>query len=386
MNKSFKIKIIGAGPTGTMLAIALCRKGHKVTLYDLKNKTELIDRDRAYALTQSSMKLLGEVDLLQKIRDQSNSFEKLVVWDTEIDKRIEFKSSNYKTISSQCNGIGSIIEHSNLMKVCLSELSRFENINLRLGQSCNDKEEKFDYVIAADGIKSTSRSIAKIKAWKFTYKQACLTCKVLLRGGDPSRAYEILRREGPFAVLPIGGDVYQIVWSAQLNQCVKRVQLSKSQLLNYITSILPTFMQADSIIGDAQIFPINFFLSRSFIKGNLFLIGEAAHSFHPVGGQGLNLCWRDITDLTRILDLPIRINRTQIIPQYYYNIKRLPDVLSIGIMTHLLVRIFSNNNFIILYFRRLTFYCLKHSFFIRKSVLNLMTYGINPNIGFSFYK
>ena len=118
----------------------------------------------------------------------------------------------------------------------------------------------------------------------------------------------------------------------------------------------------------------------AFPKFNNFqntLVGEAAHSFHPVGGQGLNSCLRDVYELSEMLNNYESANflyRKFFALRYFLN--RSIDILSILLFTDFLIKLFSNK-FIIFYpLRFLIFYVLKNFKIVRVNVFSLMTDSI----------
>tara|TARA_B100001173_G_scaffold502_1_gene448 strand:- start:535 stop:996 length:462 start_codon:yes stop_codon:yes gene_type:complete len=152
------------------------------------------------------------------------------------------------------------------------------------------------------------------------------------------------------------------------------MNLSKSLFLDYLSTILPYGIEPDTIIDSPESFPIDFCLNYLFFSGKYIYLGETAHKIHPVGGQGLNLCWRDVDCLSKLLSIPLLKNNHSLIP-LIYSISRSFDVLSISILTDSLVR-YSRSNISIFYLPRLlVFFILKNSSLIRKYILNLMTNG-----------
>ena len=377
MPDPIKVKIIGAGPTGLLLAHALNKVGCIVTLYDLQCHEELIDRNRAYALTHSSITILKDLDLWDILKTNINSFNSLVIRDNVIRSQVNFSRDDIPFNLRNSKSVGWVVEHKFLVKQLISYISQESNVYLKFGQKASNQLEGNDFVIAANGIFSHARFQAGIKDWKIKYNKGCLSAKVLLRGADSNKAYEILRKEGPFAVLPIGEDVFQIVCSSNLKTCKEMANLSTSLLMDRITSFLPHGIQADCLFEQVNVYPNYFFIARTFYKNKFILAGEAAHSFHPVGGQGLNLCWRDVHILKNLFGL-ISVGKItpKLLPPLYY-ILRIVDVIAIGLATDFLLRIFSNNFRILLPIRKFLFYLLSRSKIIRKVILSIMTNGIS---------
>jgi 2-octaprenyl-6-methoxyphenol hydroxylase len=110
-------------------------------------------------------------------------------------------------------------------------------------------------------------------------------------------------------------------------------------------------------------------------RGRAVLIGESAHRCHPVGGQGLNLCWRDVEVLHR---LALRAAQGRLRPGRLgaaYGRRRWPDLLLTLLATDLLVRLFSNRQPLLLPVRRLALALLAGSEPVRRLALGVMTHG-----------
>jgi len=97
----------------------------------------------------------------------------------------------------------------------------------------------YDLIVAADGSSSNTKKKLKTPSFHFKYDQMCITAKVLLRGCKSNEAFEILNSEGPFAVLPLGGDLFQIICSQSVLKGTYNMNLSKSLFLDYLSTILP---------------------------------------------------------------------------------------------------------------------------------------------------
>jgi 2-octaprenyl-6-methoxyphenol hydroxylase len=235
--------------------------------------------------------------------------------------------------------------------------------------------EVFDLVVAADGADSPTRRQQGIGQWHHSYAQACLTAQVGLRGAAADQAWEILRPEGPFAVLPMGAGRHQLVWSAPAWRCRKLETLGDTAFLDALVGPLPELLQPEVLFDQPRCFPVTLQLAKRLQRGNTVLVGDSAHRCHPVGGQGLNLGWRDVEAL---MDLAEKVSAGRLAPGRLgaaYGRRRWPDVLLTLALTDLLVRLFSNRQPMLLPLRALALTGLRHSAVLRWLALVPMTMG-----------
>ncbi len=369
------IKIIGAGPTGSILALAFARLGISVTLTDLLSYEDLCSRSRAYALTHSSKRLLDELNIWSELNCYLNGFSKLIVHDRGINNCIKFTCQDLPLKNKEEAAIGWVIDHKYLMNVILKRIVENRSINCNFSSRVESLQEEYDLIIAADGPYSVTRNSWNIKNVNVKYNQGCLTSKVILRGGNSDVAYEIFREEGPLAILPMGNELYQIVWSSSLVSCDNKTHFSESELLDNLAAVLPPGLEPDALVDSPTSFPLNLSFSYPFHRRNCLLVGESAHRCHPVGGQGLNLCWRDVMHANELMK-HVKSGRCELSAfTRNYTIGRSLDVLGVGLSTDLIVRYFSTKNPILLALRQITFLILSRASFIRRFLLRIMTDG-----------
>ncbi len=368
------IAIIGSGLTGSLAAISLANVGCRIDLYERLSDDELIDRDRTYAITHSSRKILEKIGIWSNLDSHLVPFQYLNVIDYELNNKFQFLVNDLSFTEQKYLAIGWIAEHKNIMISILELISDMENIN-KIPTSIIPNTNNYDLILAADGSNSNTKKKLKTPSFNFKYDQICITAKVLLRGLKSNEAFEILNSEGPFAVLPLGGDLFQIICSQSISKGTYNMSISKSLLLDYLSTILPYGIEPDTIIDEPNSYPINFVFNYLFFSGKYIYLGETAHKLHPVGGQGLNLCWRDVDTLTKLISHPFLKNHHYIIP-LIYSLSRFVDVLSISILTDTLVRYSRSNHNIFLLPRKFLFFVIKKSAIMRKTILNVMTNGL----------
>ena len=375
-----RFRIVGAGPTGALLALGLARQGFDVVLHDRLSAELLLNRSRAYAITHSSRRLLQDLDLWTALQDQAEPFGSLRLDDCSASRTAWFKVDDLRPANRRFEAIGWILDHRPLMRLLLERLQLADQVVLELGDASPAEDALVlggsnEWIVAADGPRSMLRRWAELPFWSHAYQQGCLTAKLRLSGTDQHCAYELFRQEGPMAVLPLGDDRYQVVWSAPLNRCRDRAGSSPAELLLALDAILPDGVNAIELLDNPGAFPLELSLAPRLHRGSLLLVGEAGHRCHPVGGQGLNLCWRDVSDLLNLTDAMRRGTlKPESLARHYSRHRRF-DLAGVLLSTDLLIRFFSNHNPLLMPVRHLALFLLKRISWIRRLSLSAMTDG-----------
>ncbi len=378
-----------------MAALALAEAGWSdITLVDPSPREGLLRRQRAYAFTHSSRRLLQDLQLWQALSPRLEPFVQLQLADLGVDPgstaaAVPFTTADLSrrrqrgslstsgtTATEPEAAVGWIAQHQDVMAVLLAAIDRQPSIQLQLGQPPRPLDGSgYELVVAADGPDSPSRQALGIQQWQWIYQQRCLTAQVHLRGVGAQQAWELFRPEGPMALLPLGGEQVQVVWSAGANRCRQLEGIGSDAFLDRLAGALPDRFQPDALAVPPQTFAVGLALARRLQAGNAVLVGESGHRCHPVGGQGLNLCWRDVAVLHA---LARRVSQGRLaaaaLPRRYARGRWL-DVLLTLASTDLLVRLFSNRSPLLLPLRRVALVGLRRVALLRRLSLGVMTDG-----------
>ncbi len=368
------IAIIGSGLTGSLAAISLAKAGCRVDLYERLSDDELINRDRTYTITHSSRKILENIGIWSNLVTDLVPVQYLNVIDYELNKKLQFLVSDLRISDQKYSAIGWIAEHKSIMISILGLISNIEYIN-KIPTSIIPNTNNYDLIVAADGFNSNTKKKLKTPSLTFNYDQLYTSVKVLLRGVKSNEAFEILNSEGTLDVLPLGGDLFQIICSQSIDKGNFNMNISSSLFLDYLSTILPYGIEPDTMIDKPMSYPIKFSLNYSFFSGKYIYLGESAHEIHPVGGQCLNLCWRDVDCLANIVSITFLKNNSITIP-LIYTLWRFVDVMSISFLTDILVRYSRSNIFILSLPKKFIFLILNKSTIFRKYILNVMSNGL----------
>ncbi len=378
MRNRLNFKIVGAGPTGTLLAIALSKLDLNIYLVDLLNREKLIAKDKTYAITHSTRKILVKFEIWEYLKPYLFGYDTLSISDSVISRSSILTIDDLDEDIRDVNKIGWVIKHSDLMNIFFQEIDKQANIYFSSNKKLLEEKIFFDYTFISNGNNPTQKEFFNFLDIRKKYNQSCLSFKVLIRGNSEKRAYGIFRNEGPLALLPLDNNLYQVIWTSNLAKSLDRLNADRNFLMDNLSTILPDHFKIDQIIGEVNAFPISLSLKLpKFNFNKLIFVGDSFHTFHPVGGLGLNTCWRDVDSIFDILNKYSHLNKINLkIFKFKYYFTRSTDILITIAFTDFLNTIFANKNPLLIPLKITAFMLLNKFLFIRKIVLNQMTKSI----------
>ena len=159
-------------------------------------------------------------------------------------------------------------------------------------------------IIAADGKNSQIKKIVGNKTFKKNYNESALVLNFFHEKKINNTAYEIFYNTGPLAILPMkspeGFFQSTIIWSNDHKFLKKLISSENIFIKSFIEEKIGKVVGSINKINSSQIFPLSAHINDSFINKRLIYIGDAAHSIHPIAGQGWNLGVNDVKNLYAI--------------------------------------------------------------------------------------
>lgn len=157
-------------------------------------------------------------------------------------------------------------------------------------------------LVGADGKKSMVRAKAGIGVRERTLEQSALVCDVELTRGLEATSVELHYPNGPFTLVPAGGNTANLVWIDRTEALQSLRAASPEVLAAQLEEKSAHLFGTIKPITSAHLFSLSQFSADHTGKGRVVLVGEAAHAFPPIGAQGLNLSLRDVAALGAVLD------------------------------------------------------------------------------------
>lgn len=223
----------------------------------------------------------------------------------------------------------------------------FEDARARIAIRRGDQAETLSarLVVAADGADSPVREMARIAARRIDYGQTAIVTNVT--PGLPHRdtAYERFTDSGPLAVLPAGADRCAVVWSARSENAGEILAWDDETFRARLQARFGDRLGAFGRIGPRRAYPLALTRVAEHVRPRLALIGNAAHTVHPVAGQGFNLGLRDVAALAELLLEGHREGRDPgelALLERYADWRRRDNQVT-SAFTHSLIRLFSND-------------------------------------------
>ena len=156
-------------------------------------------------------------------------------------------------------------------------------------------------VIAADGRSSLAREAAGISARTWSYNQTAIVLSFSHTRDHHDISTEFHTEHGPFTQVPLAGKRSSLVWVTTPAHAVELLELDRDQLATRVEERMQSMLGAVTIDVDPQSWPLSGLVPTSFARNRVFLAGESAHVFPPIGAQGLNLGVRDVETLLETL-------------------------------------------------------------------------------------
>jgi 2-octaprenyl-6-methoxyphenol hydroxylase len=356
------VVIAGGGMVGATLALALAQGGLEVVVADPLTRAQMEDErfdGRVAALAFASvrmLKILGVWDLLEKNAQPIND---ILVNETELG-RGPFPFSLHFDHREIGEPLGHIVENRHIRQVLLTCLVQQERIRFMpatsaAGLTVEERRATLllsdgssiaaPLAIAAEGRDSPLREAQGISTVGWEYGQTGIVTTVSHERPHNGVAYEQFLATGPFAILPMTGNRASLVWTEIDSEARRILALPEDEFTAELRKRFGHHLGDVRPVAARWSYPLKLHLARSYVKDRFALAGDAAHTIHPLAGQGLNLGLKDVAALAEtVLDaarLGLDYGRLDVLKRYER--WRRFDGFALAVVTDSLNRLFSND-------------------------------------------
>lgn len=313
--KSVDIVIAGGGMSGLALACGLQDTGLSVALLE-KKATEHKDVSflhdqalRVSAINVGSEQLLRHIGVWEQILAQrASAYSTVEVWDKDSFGKIRFHAQEHGF-----DHLGYIVENQVIEQALWKKATQSDHISLftsaSLEQVAWGENEAFmtltdgrllsaRLVVGADGARSWLREYSGIPLTFWDYDHHALIGVVETQQPHQQTARQIFHGDGILAFLPLEQThLSSIVWSLPPAEATRCLHLPEEAFNKALSVAFDMRLGLCELQGNRQTFPLRASYARSFAAHRLVLVGDAAHTIHPLAGQGVNLGFMDVAGL-----------------------------------------------------------------------------------------
>jgi 2-octaprenyl-6-methoxyphenol hydroxylase len=314
----YDIIIIGGGMVGASLACALANTKLRVAMVeevDFFSANQPSFDERTVALAYGSKRVFETIGVWDRIdADAATPIKHIHISDRS---RFGFARLHAEELGTEALGYvvrnralgAALYQHlkrdESIESICPAALTAIEfnreHVVVTVNQADQMKTLTAKLVVAADGADSTVRQRAGIRMRRSEYSQSAVATTVQAEHPQDETAYERFTDTGPLALLPMGAGRYAVVWTTRSGQVENLLAWDNEKFLRELQWRFGERLGRFSSVSKRQAYPLYLTRVEEHVRPRLALIGNAAHTVHPVAGQGFNLGLRDVAALAEVL-------------------------------------------------------------------------------------
>ena len=316
------VVIIGAGPVGLTVAALLSASSHSEQLRILVLEprpvpawdSQQIDL-RVYALSRASQRILEHLGVWQEIKvARASPYRRMRIWEGSYAARLGCLSFDSAELGEP--DLGYIVEDRLIRDRLFNVLSSSGNVELRIGveltavrpgpraveiNTRTGETMQATVLIAADGSASTVRRLLDLPSMAVSYAQHAVVTHVATERSHAETAWQRFLPDGPLAFLPLLDGRSSVVWSMRSPDAQRLSAVSEHAFVEELQTASGGVLGAIESGAPRASFPLRALHARRYCCARVALVGDAAHTIHPLAGQGMNLGLLDAAALVDTL-------------------------------------------------------------------------------------
>jgi 2-octaprenyl-6-methoxyphenol hydroxylase len=349
--------IVGGGPSGLTLAVALGAVGFSVLCVERKARhgfqKALRADGRTTALSFSSVSILEACGLWPRLLPHACPIFDIHVADRNSPFHLTFR---HREVGD--NPFGWIIENHIFHATLQKKVRELKNVRIITGSmktiEADDDEARLiledgrtlvsSLIIGADGRHSLSRKEMNVPTYGWNYDQIAIVCTIAHKKPHNNIAVEHFLPGGPLATLPMTKQRSSIVWTEKSESAKALMEMSENDFTECLQEKVQDWLGVICLTGPRFMHTLSLQHAKQYTAKRFALIGDAAHGIHPIAGQGFNLGMGDIgvlaEELTHVAHLGLDPGSADILRRYERQRKFANG--NMVFMTDALDRLFSN--------------------------------------------
>lgn len=355
--ESVNIAIIGGGLVGASLALALQQdareRGWRIALIEPfapGNAFQPSYDARASALAYGSQQIYQRLGIWDQVAQRAQAIEHI-----HISELGRFAAAELHASEQGVDALGQVVENAWLGHCLWNALDsdiidwhcpakvtamQAQEGDYRL-QLDNGKTLNCELAILADGGRSGLRQQLGIHCNERSYGQTAIITTVSTSQQHDGWAFERFTPDGPIALLPMTDNRFVLIWTRLPDEAERLAGLPEREFLDELQDCFGYRMGSFVQVGQRHLYPLSLVQSSEQVRRNLVVLGNAAHSLHPIAGQGYNLSLRDAMALADTLLTSQKPLGDLATLQVYAAGQQLDQDLTIGFSDQV-TRLFSN--------------------------------------------